>query len=199
MKTAKLVVYFLLISTVISCSYFKEKLIGVKQPKIENFQTLKEFTEPHGFDASDLYAPIDSIAWKKFLKIGMPQVLFFNSQGHRIVIKGCTQTFDDFINDSLDNKEAMNRQRIDSTVNTFSFYQPDIIQLQSMTPPQFEPNYDYTIVITWAKWTGKLMFKQYPKKWYNRIVEKGYRVRPILLTLDYMEHTGMTVEGVEFK
>jgi len=50
MKTFK-IISFLLITTTFSCSYIKEKLIGLKQPKIENFQTLKEFTEPHGFDA----------------------------------------------------------------------------------------------------------------------------------------------------
>jgi len=113
--------------------------------------------------------------------------------------KGCTQTIDNFINDSLDNEEAMNRFLIDSTDNTFASYQSDIIQLEKMQAVEFEPNYDFTVLITWTKWSGSLILKQYTKKWFNTMTEKGYKVRPIFLSIDYMEHTGVTVDDVELE
>ena len=62
-----------------------------------------------------------------------------------------------------------------------------------MNPIEFNENFDYTIVFTWTKYIGKVS-TNHLIEWQNAVTtaqERGLKIRPIYLNLDYMEHFGM--------
>jgi len=57
-------------------------------------------------------------------------------------------------------------------------------------------SYDYTFVFTLAKYTGETSINHLTN-WQNAVnssKEEGLKIRPIYLSLDYMEHFGMKEE-----
>ena len=193
--------YLLIICVLCSCNYIKKRLIGIKTPEVENFESLKEYMETYHFNPSDLYAPADSIYWRKYMGIGLPRALFFNKKGHQIKYEGCGGYITTFL-DSLNNKESVNMYSIDSIDNIFSKYQSEIIQLESMTELTFDSAFDYTVIMTWSKWSGEWILNRYAKDWQEslKIVNAtGLRIRPIYLSIDITEHTGLEADDLQIE
>jgi len=162
---------------------------GIRNPKIENKQSITEYAINNGMETGNLYAFRDSAALAGFYarKIGIPEIDIYNKDGILMQCKNekkCNAQDDGLIG-SLDPK---NNVSLDSSHNLYAFL-PQIRTLDNQEVQKSDfAGYDFYIIMYWAKWGG-MMNKTHVPQWGKTIKDKtGLRIKVISLTADYMDY-----------
>jgi hypothetical protein len=160
---------------------------GVRNPKIENQKSLNQYLKRNKITTENSFCLKDTISFNKFYTegIGIPEIRFYDSNGYLMLYrdeKKCNAQNDSlisFLNPS-------NVSKIDSS-NNIKDYLKNIKMLNGKDIEQkhFE-NFDYYLIIYWAKWAGKVNKKKMVD-WENSIKQKsGLKIMAIKVTTDYM-------------
>ena len=184
----------------ISCTRLLFYHEGIKQPAIENHQSLSKFLYSNGIDTSEILCFKDTQALNTFYRsgIGMPEAQFFNRDkrfvDYRNSIKDCNGMVSVFIGkiDSINLvspiegkllEHYLENVVVEKTGNKF------ILENQS---------YDAYMVVYWAKFLGKVT-KRKVSEWQELAKKEnlnGKKMRVILISVDYQEMWGISKDQV---
>lgn len=187
MKYVLLVIFSFLIILNESCTRLFLYSYGIRNPKIENEKSITKYLALNKLDTSNNFAFCDTAALNKFYgnNIGTPEIRFYDKSGFLMLYrndKKCNAQ-----NDSLiEFLSPENVVRIDSSENIFSYLNQ--VKTLSGNPVALDDfkNYDYYLIIYWAKWTGKVNSMKIPD-WENNLAQKrNFKIKAIKLTTDYM-------------
>ena len=190
-------IYILFILTLFSsCKSILVYTYGVRQPKIENNQSLNKFLNKYNIYTNDIHVAADSVVFKELIKGGVPEAYFFDSKGVYIQYREETESCNANVTRFIDTLKTANNYPIytdkHSNLHLDTFI-TKIVRLPDLNPIELNENFDYTIVFTWTKYIGKVS-TNHLIEWQNAVTtaqERGIKIRPIYLNLDYMEHFGM--------
>jgi len=195
---------FLLLSALLtlapSCTYILLKMEGVKQPKLENYQSLSKYLSSRGIDTSEILCFKDTAALHTFYKsdIGMPDAQFFNKDkkfvDYRQSINDCNGMVSVFLGniDSINLETPVEGEILDPYLNNLVLEktgQKFILENQS---------YDAYMVVYWAKYLGKVN-KRKVYDWQElakKANQNGEKIRMILVSVDYQEFWGITKDQI---
>jgi hypothetical protein len=187
MKKIKLL-SILLILVVASCTKMFMYSYGIRNPKIENENTIIKYLKSNDLDISNNYALKDTSALYSFMKtgIGAPEIQFFDKNGYLMKYKDDKKCNGQ--NDSLISfLDPQNVVKIDSSLNVFTYLnQIRTLKGESVNMSKFS-NQDYYLIIYWAKWLGK-MNRNKIYDWENSLrMKNNLKIVTIKLTTDYMD------------
>ncbi len=154
MKWPKLLIISLLIFAS-SCTSVIRIMYGIKNPKPENQNTITEYLFKNNLNTDNVFV-LDEKSHKKTSKnIGLPDFYIFNSEGMSIIFdsdKNCPAIGPEIIeklnlNDNYDLDTGLNLSDI---IKNLRYLNGESAELS------FSENYDFYIIIYWAKFIGKL-------------------------------------------
>jgi hypothetical protein len=187
-KLLPLLLVFLLFS---SCYRVLLLTMEVKSPKIETHQSLIKYLDKYHLNSEQIYAAKDSISMMNLWANGFTEAVIFNKDGffvdYREEPESCNAGIDAFIEYLPKNQDI----EIDQKYHADSLLQ-QIVLLNDMTSVPFDNSYDYTIVLTWVKFAGKVI-PQHFKPWEESIQiaeTNGLKIRRVYLNLDFMDYMG---------
>ncbi|MDA9897968.1 hypothetical protein N9D69_00155 [Flavobacteriales bacterium] len=149
-----LIVFF----SLTSCTRILVKFYGLKNPEIEKYTSLSKYALKKNMNMEgNIYAPKDSINFYHFKNFFfVPDAIIFNANGHfvdyRETPESCNAGIDAFIK-GLATNDTLN---IDDTTLASDLLKR-LIMLPNKQAVTFDGSYDYTIVMTWAKWSGRVV------------------------------------------
>ena len=170
---------------------------GVSAPQIESYASLSEYADKKGMNmAGKLCAPKDSTQlYLLFEKSSVPDALIFNANGHfvdyRETPESCNAGIDAFIK-GLATNDTLN---IDDTTLASDLLER-LIMLPNKQAVTFDGSYDYTIIMTWLKWTGRTT-SNHIIPWQESIAmaeSEGLKIRAMYLNLDFLDYMGFENE-----
>lgn len=198
---SKLITVLLFILVLGSCKAVLLKMYKVKNPKIENTLSLQNFLNKYEVKTDNLFATTDTLALYEFYnKGGIPDAYFFNKEGEYIEYRSTNESCNGYIPNFIDTLSK------DNSTYYYPFYSPvhtdmhidtfynNMVSLPDLKFLTHTDNYDYTIVFVWTKYTGKLSI-EHLVTWQDAVSSaknRGLKINSIYLSLDYMEHFGMT-------
>jgi hypothetical protein len=153
MKNTLLAIIFL---TLASCSYFIKKSSGIKNPKMETYQSINKYSQISDIDSSLIVFSKDSTKYQELNKlfIGNPEILISDQNKHFHPYKNEKLSCNATINYALENI-----CKIDSAF----FNDSRIIHYDSLISCLADPNhcissfslkqFDYIVFICFAKYT----------------------------------------------
>jgi hypothetical protein len=133
---------------------------GVRDPRIETRESLLKYIQKQGQDPENIYLFRDTLAYNSFFKDTVFKKAFFSAivfdkKGSIVDYKdpkSCQWAAVGYI-------EKLKRDTLyalDTTHNIFTVL-PSIVPLNDRHPVSInQPDYDYTVIFTWAKYIGKL-------------------------------------------
>lgn len=183
-----------------SCKFLLLKYEGVKQPALENHQSLSKFLVSNGIDTSEILCFKDTQALNNFYRsgIGIPEAQFFNKDkkfvDYRNSIKDCNGMVSVFIEkiDSINLVSPIEGKLLDK-------YLENIVI--GKTGGKFileNQKYDAYMVVYWAKFMGKVT-KRKVSEWQELAMKEnqnGKKMRMILISVDYQQFWGISKDQV---
>ena len=197
--------HLFLLAIVLSLTSCKQLLLtayGVTAPQIESYATLSNYADKKGMNmAGKLCAPKDSSQlYLLFEKSSVPDALIFNANGHFVDYRenpeSCNAGIDAFI-EGLATNDTL---QVDNTILASDLLQR-LIMLPNKQAVTFDGSYDYTIVMTWLKWTGRTT-PDHIIPWQASIAraeKNGLTIRTLYLNLDFMDYMGFENPSVELE
>lgn len=160
---------------------------GVRNPKVENKKQIERYLFSNNLNVENSYALKDTSVLNKFNSgnIGIPEIRFYDKNGFLMNYrddKKCNGQNDSLIT-FLDEKNVV---KIDSSDNIID-YLKELKTLDGKEPniDDFK-NYDYYLIIYWAKWTGQVNSKKMIE-WEKSLKQKNnFKIKTIKVTTDYM-------------
>lgn len=189
--------YLLLFLLLTGCQTIAKKSYGIKNPKLENKESVEQFLKKHQIENVPILYFKDlqsfSIASKNgYLKI--PDAFFFNKKGEFVTYQktptDCNANVDGFINElsEFEKLKSDPSKTIDALLNHLENNE----QILTSKP-------DITIIISFTVYAGKLN-KEKAFEWISSIKQaqkKGINVNYYLLNCDFQESWNMTKEELE--
>lgn len=189
MKTTKHFLFIIILAILYSsCTKIILYSYGVRNPKIENKESITSYLISQQLSPEDCYSLKDTAALSNFIRsgVGSPEIRFYDKYGYLMQYrddKKCNGQNDSLIS-FLNPKNII---KIDSS-NTIQEY---LLQLKTtdgkeINREDFE-NYDFYLIMYWAKWAGKVN-KTKMSDWENSIKKKNdLKIKTIKVTTDYMD------------
>jgi hypothetical protein len=160
---------------------------GVRNPKIENQESILEYLKEKKLNTKNSFALRDTTALNKFnaSNIGTPEIRFYDKNGYLMIYrndKKCNAQNDSLIG-FLNPKNVI---KVDSSNNINDYIkQLKTLDGKDLNKKEFE-NYDYYLIMYWAKWTGKVNSIKM-LDWENSLNQKNnLNIKTIKVTTDYM-------------
>ncbi|MBK8966924.1 MAG: hypothetical protein IPM36_09640 [Lewinellaceae bacterium] len=178
-----------------SCTRLALWMYQVKQPALENHQSLTTFLLANEIDTTELLCLKDTTTLNKLLSIGLsiPDSRFFNRNklmvDYRTSPKDCNGKVSVFIEkaDSINLLIPRKEHQLDHYLK--NLVHSDTRQTFAL---EQEP-YDVYLVVYWAKFLGKVN-KHKVFEWQQLAKaanEKGQKIRMILVNVDYQDFWGI--------
>ncbi len=195
MKLFSSVVVSLLFFFSLGCKPILLKIEGIRQPKLENHQSLSKFLLSCRVDTSEILCFKDTFALNKFYAtdIAFPDARFFNKEkklvDYRSLESDCNAKVSPFIEKigSINKLTPVPAKTLDEFIK-------DLVVVQNAQKFILEDQeYDAYMIIYWAKYLGKVT-KSHISEW-QELVNKGNKgskkTRVILVNLDYQSFWGI--------
>lgn len=185
MKLHKLLIISLIIFAS-SCTSVIKIIYGIKDPKPENENSITEYIVKNNLNPDNVFV-LDEKSHRKFSQnIGLPDFYVFNSEGISVIIesdKNCPAIAPEIIK-MLNPNDNYN---LDSDLNLKDI----IINLRYLNGETAElsvtENYDFYIVIYWAKFIGKLN-KKNVAVWENAAKNNNKaQIKTLKINMDIQE------------
>jgi hypothetical protein len=172
--------------TLSSCNPIIKKLYGIKQPDIENRESITKKANKFGLDTTNIVS-VSSADFPYIMKrVSVPNASIYDAKGkyveYRLTDTSCNKGLFDFI-PNLNLTTAYNK--------------PDSLSLQQQWPKYRDLNgnklalpepADFYVLIYWNVWTGKLN-RDHVKIWEDLArANKNCRVKVIKVNLDIQDY-----------
>lgn len=195
MKHFTLLLLTVLLVLTTSCKYLLIKSEGIRQPKIENYESLSKFLLSKGIDTSEILCFKDTLALNIYYRndFKIPDALFFNREkkfvDYRTSVTDCNGMVSVFIGniDSINLKEPIEEKILDSYLNNL------VLEKTGQKFMLENQRYDAYMVVYWAKYLGKVN-KRKVYDWQElakKANQNGEKIRMILVSVDYQEFWGI--------
>ena len=182
----KIILLSLTAITLSSCNPIIKKLYGIKQPDIENRESITKKANKFGLDTTNIVS-VSSADFPYIMKrVSVPNASIYDAKGkyveYRLTDTSCNKGLFDFI-PNLNLTTAYNK--------------PDSLSLQQQWPKYRDLNgnklalpepADFYVLIYWNVWTGKLN-RDHVKIWEDLArANKNCRVKVIKVNLDIQDY-----------
>jgi hypothetical protein len=189
MKNYKLylLVLFAICLCLCSCQTVMMKYYGASNPRIENTKTIAHYLEKKELDTSTIYKIKNFKSFVAFSNdVMIPNGFFYNKNGYYVdynkTPKNCNANVGGFISDLKNlNQEEINTKNLKEIIH--------FITDKNGNPITFEEGYDVYILITWAKFVGKLN-EEKAFEWVDLIKKAsfdGLKIKYYLVNTDFQE------------
>ena len=179
-----------------SCSFVLKKWGGIKDPKMESFHSINQYSKSLNIDSTLIVFAKDSISQIKLNKyfLGAPELLVFTGQKRFCPYKNDSSTCNAPIDNTLKNicsinKNGITSQRTISIDSIFScFVDPNKVLLHF----EFD-KFDYIVLMNYEKYFDGVNKTHIPD--WNTIIKKGESncsVKYIYVNLDYLDSWGIS-------
>ncbi len=177
-----------------SCRFILIKMEGIKQPKIENHQSLSKFLLSSKVDTSEILGFRDTKALFEYYatEIGAPDARFFNREkkliDYRSIETDCNANVSPFIEkiDSINSLKPVPGKTMDDFLKNL------VVEKTALDFKLEDQEYDAYIIIYWAKYLGKVT-KSHISEWQKLITKVNNdkkKIRMILVNVDYQSFWG---------
>jgi len=178
-----------------SCSFFLKKLGGIKDPQMESFHSVNEYSKTLTIDSSSIVFAKDSAAFFKINKMfaGSPEIIVFNGSKKYIPYKNdsssCNASVDNVLKTLCQiNEDGVKTRRVVEFDSLFSCFADPNQSLKT-----FElAKYDYVVFINYAKFADGIN-KTHIIPW-NKIIKENVsscKTKYIFVNMDYLESWGI--------
>lgn len=183
----KLLLLFTFILCLSSCQTVMMKYYGASNPRIESNKTVVNYLQKKGLDTTNIYKIKDFKSFIAFSNdIMIPNGFFYNKNAYYVdynaTPKNCNANVGGFISDLKNLNQQENKSK---NLRDVIHYIVD----KSEDPLVFEEGYDVYILITWAKFVGKLN-EEKAFQWVELIKKTdfdGLKVKYYLVNTDFQE------------
>ena len=169
-----------------SCSTIMKKMYGIKNPEIENEQTIKKQALKYDLDTSNIVTVYSQSTVSAISAYGIPNAAIYDGNGKYIEYRQ---------NDTACNAGLF--QFIPDLKLTNSYNKPDSLDLKGELAKYRDMKgnalsevgkADFYVLIYWAVWTGKLN-KDHVKIWEDLAKNnKNCKIEIIKVNLDFQEY-----------
>lgn len=169
-----------------SCNPIMMKLYGIKDPELENEQTIKKRALKYDLDTTNIVT-VHSRDYPRMLKgRAIPDAAIYDSRGKYIEYRqtdtSCNAGLFQFIPD-LNTDNTYNKPDSASLQTEWAKFR----DMKGNKLPEAEPA-DFYVLIYWAVWTGKLN-KDHVKVWEDLAKNnKHCKIKVVKVNLDFQEH-----------
>jgi hypothetical protein len=176
--------------TLSSCNPIIKKLYGIKQPDIENRESITKKANKFGLDTTNIVS-VSSADFPFIMKrVSVPNASIYDAQGkyveYRLTDTSCNKGLFEFI-PNLNLTTAYNKPDSLSLQQQWLKYR----DLNGNKLAQTEPA-DFYVLIYWNVWTGKLN-RDHVKIWEDLArANKNCNVKVIKVNLDIQDHWEQT-------
>lgn len=191
----KVLLLLLFAAFLTGCKPLLLKYYGIKDPKIENKETVYKYLQKKKIDTTDvvIFKDLPSLLKASEAKmLAIPDAMFYNTKGefvsYKKTAKDCNAKVFDFITDL----KTLNDQPADATKGLTNL-KPMVSDFNgvALTPKR---GYDGYVIITWAIHAGKLN-KEKAFEWVKLIKQannNGANIKYYLLNTDIQERWNLT-------
>ena len=168
---------------------------GIKQPDLEDYNSLSNFLLKIKVDTSELLCFKDTIALNKFfkMKIGMPESQFFNSEKKLVDYRESPKDCNGQVSVFLEKAEIVN-QKTPVSDEFLEKYLKDLVYVKNQQPFTIgQEKNDLYLVMYWAKYLGKIN-KRKVFEWLNLVEDarkRGLKIRVLKINADYQQFWGL--------
>lgn len=149
-----IIVFFLCLFSLSSCTYFIKKAYGIKKPDIENEESLKAAAVKFGFDTTNILTNNGENFLKNISSVALPDIDIFDANGEYIEYRdtdtSCNAGLFQFIPD-LDLTKTYRKtgaKKLDTEIAKYRDVKGNTAQVK--------PGADFYLLVYWATWTGRL-------------------------------------------
>ncbi len=175
---------------------------GVKQPVLEDHNSLKKFLAKNQIDTTEILCFQDTVALHQFYKtkIGLPDSRFFNRQRALVDYRESPKDCNGKVSVFLEKIDSMNlRPPIPGEL--LHTYLQGVVYEKDLSPFAVTGElYDTYLVIYWAKYLGKLN-KRKVFEWMtlaNDARKRGVKIRVLLINADYQRQWKIKKEDIPY-
>lgn len=195
----KATIYILIVVTMILLSGCKKSILilnGIRQPKIENYESQKEFLKKYDLPVNEIISFKDSVGIYKlsYKSIGIPDAAIFDANGYFLPYANDTVNCNAGVSPFIEFLIAGSETRIDSSFK-MDFLFNELVYSDSQKPlddSDLHGKYDYYVMFFWSVFTGRLNKKKV-YEWYQSVEEQkqaGLKIRSYFVNLDCQEFWG---------
>ena len=196
----KFMLILLTLSTLCSCQFIIKQLMGISDPQIESVESLSAYMEKHSMPSEYLKTVKDSMSCTNLLNLGgAPDAYFFDSQKRYVEYRENKETCNSHV--SVFIKNIPNNNNFNYNYD-FDYYEIVNLMHHADTILADTSHYDFTIIMVWFKWMGKVDKLADWEKELNALEKKEFRIRRIYLCGDYMNYMNISNPddlGFDFK
>jgi hypothetical protein len=161
---------------------------GIKQPRVKNEKSIMRSAKKYGFDGGENYS-LSPKGWIVGAVKSEPinDVLIYDKDGYRVLPLD-TVTCSSQNTDLLGFYQDSTRVKKDS-LDQWESYKKNIVHLDGTTAA-FDDEYDYTVVLTWASFVGRLnktMTKE-RSEYLKQNQPEGYNIRLLYINKDIRDY-----------
>ncbi len=182
MHWSKVLIFTILIF-LFSCSSGIKIIYGIKDPKTENESSITEYMKKNKMITDNVFVPDENTYKSITQKTGLPDFFVFDNRGKLIIIesdKKCPATGTEFLeklnpaNDYNTNDEI----NLSEVIENLHYLNGNLAELT------VSGNYDFFLVIYWAKFIGKLNQK-YVTVWENTAHSNNFaKIKTFKINMD---------------
>ncbi len=178
----------------------------MKSPEIESFNSLQSFLNGSNFQVNQLYATKDTTALYDLYNwgVGLPDVVFYNDKHEYLEYRATEESCNASIRSFIDTLSTGFTGIYTPTTNYIKMEElfSKLTQLPNLNSLELSDEYDFTLVLIWSKYTGKVSI-DHLVDWQKSIEQarnRGLNINTIYLSLDYMDHFNMSEDQLpDFK
>jgi hypothetical protein len=183
-----------------SCKYLLLKYEGIKQPSIENQESLSKFLWSKGIDTTEILCFKDTVALNNFYlsKIGMPEAVFFNREKRMVDYRNSFKDCNGMVSIFIDKGDSINLVKPIEGEFLDKYLEPLVIEKTEKKFILANQNYDVYMVVYWAKFMGNVS-KRKVYEWQEHLKkanQNGQKMRMILVNVDYQQFWGITKDQI---
>lgn len=168
----------------------------VKNPTIENYQSLNSFLKKKQIDTSEILCFRDTAALRVFYNrhIGLPESQFFNRNKLLVPYKSSPEQCNGMVSVFIENADSINLMK-PIPGEKLEAYLEDVVYEADLRPFALEQEkYDLYLIMYWAKYLGKVN-KHKVFEWLQLVEDarkRGLNIRVIKINADYQQGWGIT-------
>lgn len=166
MRSARLLFSFLILNLVLGCKPVLYLVYDIHKPKVLSIKQIENAAIKYGFSQNSVYALSDS-SFLRFIQNNevVNDIHIYNKNGYRILPKDTISCSGQKIN-MLSIYKNSDSIYIDSSSSMLQTFGEVILVKQVADSVFYNPKVDYSIIVTFADFTGKLN-KQNSKPWVD--------------------------------
>lgn len=194
----KIVLFSILLITAVGCQQVAKLIFGIKNPKLENPESVKEYIVKNDWDTQNNFIAKDTASYKAVIGLfykSIPEAVLFDKNGNELIYKetseSCNAGLFKVIPDlQKDSQLKKGTHQLKNVLNQYT------LSLDGNSNSIMDDS-DYYLLIDWAIFTGKLN-KDHVLPWENLAKNnKNCKIKVLKLNLDIQDNWGWTEKDIK--